>query len=118
MSQIRSGERNALSEEPTPYHAPRLARTIMNGPGNSSSIVDCWCGVRFDGVHEYRGHKRRMCDWYAQHAGIVGGGDEVENILRQYDEALDVRDYPDHPRTRGKITFNPREILDRLRRDL
>ena len=110
-----SGE--APKDEPTIYHAPRLKRTIMDGPGNRSSILDCSYGGRFDGVYEYVGHERRVCDWYARHAGIVGGGDAVAVILRQYDEACDVIDYPDHPGMRGKITANPKEILDRLRRE-
>jgi hypothetical protein len=102
-------------DEPTAYHSPRLKRTIMDGPGNRSSIINCSCGARFDGVYEYRGHDLRMCAWYAQHAGIVGGGDAVAKILHQYDEALDVRDYPDHPRTRGKSAIDPRSVIDMLR---
>jgi hypothetical protein len=102
-------------DEPTAYHSPRLKRTIMGGPGNRSSIIDCSCGGRFDGVYEYVGHERRMCDWYARHASIAGGGDVVAKILRQYDEALDVRDYPDHPRTSGKILVDPKELLGMLR---
>jgi hypothetical protein len=90
-------------------------RRVSGGPGNRSSIIDCSCGGRFDGVYEYVGHERRMCDWYARHAGIVGGGDVVAKILHQYDEALDVRDYPDHPRTSGKILVDPRELLGMLR---
>lgn len=95
-----SGE--APKDEPTAYHFPRLKRTIMGGPGNRSSIIDCSCGARFDGVYEYLGHDRRMCDWYARHAGITGGGEVVAKILRQYDAARDAIDYPDHLRIRRK----------------
>lgn len=128
-------------DEPTAYHSPRLKRTIMGGPGNHSSIIDCSCGARFDGVYEYLGHDRRMCDWYARHAGIGGGGDAVAKILRQYDKALDAIDYPEHPRARVKRlpgnarraarqTFNqtaaagnlnavdPTAVLDTLRTEL
>lgn len=104
-----SGE--APKDEPTAYHFPRLKRTIMGGPGNRSSIIDCSCGARFDGVYEYVGHDRRICDWYALHAGITGGGEAVAKILRQYDEARDGVDYPDHPRTRGKIMSDPKKFL-------
>ena len=107
----------APKDEPTAYHAPQLVRTLMDGPGNRSSITGCSCGGSFDGVYEYIGHTRRMCDWYARHAGIAGGGAAVAVILRQYDEAHDVVDYPDHPRARGEILVNPEEILDRLRRE-
>jgi len=108
-----SGE--STKEAPTAYHSPRLKRTIMDGPGNRSSIIDCSCGACFDGVYAYIGHDRRMCDWYARHASIVGGGETVAKILRQYDEALDVARYPDHPRTRGKSAATPETILDTLR---
>jgi hypothetical protein len=108
-----SGE--ARKDEPTAYHSPRLERTIMGGPGNRSSIIDCSCGARFDGVYEYLGHDRRMCDWYAHHAGIVGGGDFIAKILRQYDEALDARRYPDIRGRCDKSAVNPRTILDMLR---
>lgn len=99
-------------DEPTSYHSPRLKRTIMGGPGNRSSIIDCSCGAL---AYEYLGHDRRMCDWYAQHAGITGGGDAVAEVLRQYDAARDVVDYPDHPRTRGKKVVDSRAVLDMLR---
>jgi hypothetical protein len=102
-------------DEPTAYHSPRLKRTIMGGPGNRSSIIDCSCGARFDGVYGYIGRDRQMCDWYAQHAGITGGGEAVAKILRQYDAALDVVDYPDHPRTRDKKALDPEAVLGMLR---
>lgn len=105
----------APKDQPTAYHSPRLKRTIMGGPGNRSSIIDCSCGARFDGVYEYIGHDRRVCDWYARHAGIAGGGDAVARILRQYDEALDVVNYPDYSRINGWITVSPKETLDLLR---
>lgn len=108
-----SGE--APKDERTAYHSPRLKRTIMGGPGNRSSIIDCSCSARFDGVYEYLGHDRRMCDWYARHASIKGGGETVAKILLRYDEALDVRDYPDHPRTRGKTPLDPAAVLSMLR---
>lgn len=108
----------ALKDAPTSYHSPRLKRTIMGGPGNRSSIIDCSCGACFDGVYEYLGHDRRMCDWYAKHAGITGGGEAVAKILSQYDAARDVVDYPDHPRTRGKNMIDPEAILNTLRADL
>lgn len=95
-----SGERP--KHAPTTYHSPRLKRTIMDGPGNRSSIIDCTCGARFDGDYAYVGLDRRVCDWYAQHAGIMGGGEAVAAILRQYDTALDLVDYPDYPRTMAK----------------
>jgi hypothetical protein len=104
-------------DEPTAYHAPRLNRTLKGGPGNRSSINACSCGGRFDGVYAHVGHERRMCDWYAQHAGIVGGGAAVQMALRQYDEALDAVSYPDHPGTCGKIAVSPREIIDGLRKE-
>jgi hypothetical protein len=85
------------------------------GPGNRSSINGCSCGGRFDGVYEYIGHKRRMCDWYARHAGIAGGGDAVAMILGRYDDAMDAADYPNDPSTRGKVTASAREILGMLR---
>jgi hypothetical protein len=109
----------APKDEPTAYHSPRFKRTLIGGPGNRTSIGGCSCGGRFDGVYEYVGHEHRMCDWYARHAGIMGGGDAVAMILRQYDEARDVVDYPDHPRTRGKIkiTATPKEILGSLCRE-
>lgn len=103
-------------DDPTVYHSPRLKRTIMGGPGNRSSIIDCSCGARFDGVYEYIGHERRVCDWYARHAGIVGGGDAVAKILREYDAALDVVRYPDHPSTRGKIMVDPEQFIGMLRK--
>jgi len=56
-----------------------------------------------------------MSDWYAQHAGIAGGSNAVAKILRQYDEARDIIDYPNHPQTHGKSTVPPKEILGRLR---
>ena len=100
---------------PTSHHEPRLKRTIMGGPGNRTSIIDCTCGARFNDAYAYVGHDRRMCDWYARHAGIAGGGEEVKRILREYDHARDAIDYPDHPRTSGRIARNPDEILDLLR---
>ncbi len=105
-------------DEPTTYHSPRIRRTIMGGPGNRSSINGCTCGGSFDGVYVYVGHERRVHDWYARHAEIVGGGDAVARILRQYDEALDAIDYPDHPRISGKIAprpLKPEELLGMLR---
>jgi hypothetical protein len=108
----------APKDEPTTYHSPRLKRTIKGGPGNRSSIIDCSCGARFDGVYEYLGHDGRMCDWYAQHAGIAGGGDAVARILRWYDEALDVINYPDYSKISGWITVSPREILCLLRTEV
>ena len=102
-------------DAPTFYHSPRLKRTLKGGPGNRSSIIDCSCGARFDGVYEYLGHDRRMCDWYAKHAGITGGGEAVAKILRQYDTVLDVIHYPDHLQTRGNNANDPKAILDRLR---
>jgi len=107
----------APKDEPTSYHSPRLKRTIKGGPGNRSSIIDCSCGARFDGVYEYVGHERRVCDWYARHAGIVGGGDVVAKILRWYDEALDVVAYPDYSRVSGWITVSPTELLNLLLRE-
>jgi len=106
---------DAPEREPTTYHSPRLMRTIMGGPGNRSSIIDCTCGARFDGDYAYVGRARRVCDWYAQHASIVGGGEAVAKILRQYDEALDVIRYPDHPRSVGKVGRDPEELLGMLR---
>jgi hypothetical protein len=108
-----SGE--AREDKPTTYHSPRLKRTIMDGPGNRSSIIDCSCGAHFGEAYEHISHNRRMCDWYAHHADIVGGGDFVAKTLRQYDEALDARDYPDHPRTRDENMVDPRAVLDILR---
>jgi hypothetical protein len=105
----------ARKDEPASYHFPRLKRTLMGGPGNRSSIIDCSCGACFDGLYKYLGHDRRMCDWYARHAGITGGGDAVARILQQYDEARDVIDWPDHPKIRGKSTVSPRTILAMLR---
>lgn len=108
-----SGE--APKHKLTAYHSPRLFRTIKGGPGNRSVISDCSCGARFEGAYEYIGHDLRMCDWYARHAGIEGGGEAIANVLRQYDEALDVIRYPDDPQTRGKIAIDPRAVLDTLR---
>lgn len=98
-------------DEPTAYHSPRFKRTIMDGPGNRSSIIDCTCGASFDG-DEYLGHDRRMCDWYAQHATIAGGGEAVAKILRQYDQALDARNYPDGS---GESDADPNAIIATLR---
>jgi hypothetical protein len=109
-SLINQGEARKI--ELTAYHSPGLKRTIMGGPGNRSSIVDCSCGGRRDGGI---GRDHQMCDWYARHAGISGGGDAVAAILRQYDEARDVADYPDHPRNRGMTAVNPSELLAMLR---
>jgi hypothetical protein len=112
-------EAGATQEAPAPttYHFPCLARTIMGGPGNRSRIMSCSCGACFKGHYTYVGLERRLCDWYADHAGITGGGEAVAKILRQYDEALDVRDYPDHPRMRGTTARDPEELLRQLRRD-
>ena len=41
----------APKDEPTAYHAPQLVRTLMDGPGNRSSITGCSCGGSFDGVY-------------------------------------------------------------------
>jgi hypothetical protein len=113
------GDFNAAREAPalTPYHSPHTARTIMGGPGNRSKIMSCSCGARFNGDSAYVGRDRRLCDWYADHAGIAGGGEAVTEILRQYDVALDVRDYPDHPRMQGKPGGDPEEIFLQLRVD-
>lgn len=105
-------------ENPTDYHSPRLMRTIMGGPGNRSSIINCKCGGQFDGTYEYIGHAQRMCDWYAQHAGITGGGATVARVLREYDKALDIIRYPDHPCTKDNPVDSPIAILALLRRKL
>lgn len=95
-------------EKRTPYHSPKLSRTLLDGPGNRSKIHGCSCGAKFDGVYEYVGHDRRMCDWYAAHARIKGGGPGVTQILSAYDRARDARDYPDHPRRpRRDTTLSP-----------
>src|SRR4029079_7027629 len=107
---IKHKDPENLRDEPPVSHSPRLKRTIMDGPGNHSSIIGCLCGWRFDLGSDYQ-----MCDWYAQHAGIVEGGAFVTKILRQYDEALDEIDYPDHSRTTVNNESDAQTVLHRLR---
>lgn len=106
-----SGE--STKEAPTAYHSPRLKRTIMDGPGNRSSIIGCSCGAAPTYI---AGH---MSDWYARHTGIVGGSARVRIILWQYDSTLDVRDYPDLEGTatcpQCGAAAQPEDIISSLR---
>lgn len=97
----------------TPYHSPRLKRTLMDGPGNRSSIIDCSCGARFEGAYNYQTHEIDVNNWYASHARIEGGGNAVEETIAQYDNALDLRDHPELRRARSE---DPAVILASLRR--
>lgn len=103
---------------PTRHHQPVIARTLRDGPGNHSTIMGCSCGARDHEPHEYRERRHRASAWYAKHAGIEGGGALVADLLAQYDQALDVQRYPDHPLMRGITTeADPAKILKKLRRE-